>query len=75
MHSGPRSRRPIKVVVMVVAYWVTGNVLQAALASLLVGGGLLDDEMASRTGLILGWGLLFAVSLVFRERLDGWLRA
>ena len=75
MDSGPRPRRPIKVVAMVVVYWVLGNVLQAVLGSLLVNGGLLDDEMASRAGLVLGWGLLFVVSLVFRERLDDWLRA
>lgn len=75
MDSGPRPRRPIKVVVMVVVYWVLGNVLQAVLGSLLVSGGLLGDEMASRVGLVLGWGLLFVVSLVFRERLDAWLRA
>lgn len=60
---------------MVIAYWVLGNVLQAALAWLLVSGGLLGDEMAGRAGLILGWGLLFVVSLVFRERLDDWLRS
>ena len=59
---------------MVVVYWVLGNVLQAALGSLLVSGGLLDDELASRAGLVLGWGLLFVVSFVFRERLDDWLR-
>ena len=75
MDSGPRPRRPIKVVAMVIVYWVLGNVLQAALGSLLVSGGLLSDEMASRVGLVLGWGLLFVVSLVFRERLDDWLRA
>lgn len=60
---------------MVVVYWVGGNVLQAALASLVVSGGLLDAEMASRAGLVVGWGLLFVVSLVFRERLDAWLRS
>ena len=75
MDSGPRPRRPIKVVAMVIVYWVLGNVLQAALGSLLVSGGLLSDEMASRVGLVLRWGLLFVVSLVFRERLDDWLRA
>ena len=75
MSDGPRPRRPIKVVAMVVAYWIAGNVLQAALAWLLVSAGLFDAEMAGRVGLVLGWGLLFVVSLVFRERLDDWLRA
>ena len=75
MSSGPRPRRPIKVVAMVVVYWVVGNLLQSVLASLLVSGGLLDVETASRVGLVLGWGLLFVVSLIFRERLDDWLRS
>jgi hypothetical protein len=60
---------------MVVAYWIVGNVLQTALAWLLVSAGLLEAETAGRVGLILGWGLLFVVSLVYRERLDDWLRA
>jgi hypothetical protein len=60
---------------MVVAYWVVGNIVQAALAWLLASYGLLDAEMASRAGLILGWGLLFVVSLIYRERLDDWLKS
>lgn len=75
MSSGPRPRRPIKVVTLVVVYWVGGNILQSALGSLLVNGGLLDSENAFRVGLVLGWGLLFLVSLYFREQLDRWLRA
>jgi len=60
---------------MVVAYWIVGNVLQSILASLIVSAGLLDAETASRAGLILGWGLLFVLSYIFRERLDDWLRS
>jgi|RhiMethySRZTD1v2_1073278.scaffolds.fasta_scaffold2044510_2 hypothetical protein len=75
MSSGPRSRRPIKVVVMVIAYWILGNVLQAAFAWLTTTAGLLDPETASRAGLVLGWGLLFVISFIFRERLDDWLRS
>jgi hypothetical protein len=75
MSSGPRPRRPIKVVTLVVVYWVGGNILQSALGSLLVNSGLLDSENAFRVGLVLGWGLLFLVSLYFREQLDRWLRA
>ena len=59
---------------MVVAYWIVGNVLQAVLASPLVTLGLFDAESASRAGLILGWGLLFVLSFIFREQLDDWLR-
>lgn len=60
---------------MVIVYWVLGNILQAVLASLLTSAGLLDPEMAGWAGLVLGWGLLFVASLVYRERLDDWLRA
>ena len=75
MIDGPRPRRPIKVVVMVIADWVLGNVLQSALAWLLVSAGPLEAEAAGRAGLVLGWGLLFVISFIFRERLDDWLRA
>ena len=74
MSSGPRPRRPIKVVTMVVVYWVGGNILQSILSWLLVNGGLLDADNAFRVGLILGWGLLFLVSFYCREQLDHWLR-
>lgn len=59
---------------MVIAYWIVGNVLQSILSTLLVSAGLLDSEMAGRVGLVLGWGLLFVVSFVYREPLDDWLR-
>ncbi|HZO28906.1 MAG TPA: hypothetical protein VFH48_23275 [Chloroflexota bacterium] len=60
---------------MVIAYWILGNVLQAAFAWLTTTAGLLDPETASRAGLVLGWGLLFVISFIFRERLDDWLRS
>ena len=60
---------------MVVAYWVVGNAVHAVIARLLVGGGLLDDELAGWAGLVIGWGLLFVLSFVYRERLDDWLRS
>ena len=75
MSTGPRARRPIKVVVMVVAYWIVGNILQAVLAWPLVSGGLLDTDSAGRLGWVLAWGLLFVASLIYRERLDDWLRS
>jgi hypothetical protein len=74
MNGAPNPRRPIKVVAMVVVYWVGGNILQSALGSLLVSGGLLDSDNAFRVSLVLGWGLLFLVSFVYREQLDRWLR-
>jgi hypothetical protein len=60
---------------MVVVYWVVGNVLQAAISSALVSSGLLDTDGAFRAGLIIGWGILFVLSYVARERLDDWLRS
>ena len=75
MSVGPRSRRPVKVVGMVIAYWIVGNIVQATLTWLLASNGLLGEEWAGRVGLIVGWGLLFVVSLIFRERLDDWLKS
>jgi hypothetical protein len=75
MIDGPRPRRPIKVVIMVIAYWILGNVLQAAFAWLAERSSLVGADSAFTVGLILGWGLLFVISLAFREQLDGWLRA
>ena len=75
MSDGPPPRRPIKVVIMVVVYWVVGNVLQSVFGGLLERGGLVSADTAFFTGLILGWGLLFLISLYFREQLDHWLRS
>ena len=60
---------------MVIAYWIVGNILQSGFAWLLMRSGLLEAELASWVGLIVGWGLLFVVSLIYRESLDDWLRA
>jgi hypothetical protein len=60
---------------MVVVYWVIGNILQALLASAMVNAGLFDADNAFRAGLIAGWGILFVLSYIVRERLDAWLRA
>jgi hypothetical protein len=74
MISGPRSRRPIKVVVLVVGFWVAGQLLQAGLAALLAGSGLASEEAAVWPALVVAWGLLFLLSYILRERLDDWLR-
>jgi hypothetical protein len=74
MISGPRSRRPIKVVVLVVGFWVAGQLLQAGLAALLAGSGLASEEAAVWPSLVVAWGLLFLLSYILRERLDDWLR-
>jgi len=75
MREAPKSRSPKKVVVMVVVYWVGGNVLQSVIGSLFASGGLLEPDTAFGVGLVLGWGLLFLISYYFREPLDDWLRS
>jgi ABC-type cobalamin transport system permease subunit len=74
MSDGPRQRRPIKVVLMVAAFWIGGTVLQSALAWLLSNSGVVGDDSAGTIGLILGWGILFLGSLYYRQPLDAWLR-
>jgi ABC-type cobalamin transport system permease subunit len=74
MSDGPRQRRPIKVVLMVAAFWIGGTILQSALAWLLSNSGVVGDASAGTIGLILGWGILFLGSLYYRQPLDDWLR-
>jgi hypothetical protein len=75
MSSGPRPRRPGKVVIMVIAFWVVGNILQSIVGWLLGSSGLFDANTAFYVGLVLGWGLLFLISLYYRDYLDYWLRS
>lgn len=75
MTNGPRERRPIRVVVLVVGCWVAGRLLQAGLTTLVADNGLLTPEAAEWAAILLAWGLLCVVAYVLRERLDGWLRA
>lgn len=71
-----RSRRPGKVVILVIGFWILGNILQAGFSGLVERSGLIDDaDTTAWAGLALGWGLLFIISLYFRERLDDWLRS
>lgn len=77
MYGGDRPRRPIRVVILVLAFWIGGNILQALIALGLASTGLVADDLApwsNAASLIAGWGLLFAVALVYRESLDAWLR-
>jgi hypothetical protein len=75
MSSGPRERRPIKVVILVVGLWVVGRLLQAGLTSLVAGTSGFSPEAAEWAAIIVAWGFLCAVSYALRERLDDWLRA
>jgi hypothetical protein len=74
MSTGPRQRRPLKVVLMVAAFWIGGTALQSVLGWLLGSSGIVGEDSARTVGLILGWGILFLVSYAFREQLDEWLR-
>jgi hypothetical protein len=59
---------------MVIVYWVVGNALQSVLGGLIERAGLVGPNDAVYAGLIVGWGLLFVLSLVYRDHLDRWLR-
>lgn len=75
MIGGPRPRRPIKVVVLVVGCWLVGQLLQAGFASLFAGSDLFGSDGRPWPALIAAWGLLFVIAFVFRERIDDWLRS
>ncbi len=69
-----RPRRPSRIILLVVAYWVVGTALQGGFRWLAEQAGVSDDDASTRIGLLLGWGLLFVVSVVYRHQVDGWLR-
>ena len=75
MSDGPRQRRPMKVVVLVAAFWIGGTALQTAFGWVLGTSGIVGSDSSATIGLILGWGVLFLVSLYFREPIDDWLRS
>jgi hypothetical protein len=60
---------------MVVAFWIVGNVLQAVCGWAMSTTGQFDGSALAWGSLIVAWGLLFVVALVFRESLDRWLRS
>jgi hypothetical protein len=70
-----KPRRPSRVVVLVVGFWVAGTVLQSAFGWLIGSAGLAQPEIAFRVGQALGWGLLCVISFLYRVRIDAWLRA
>ena len=69
-----RSRRPGKVILLVVAFWVSGTVLQGALRSVAEQAGVTDVDVATRIGQVTAWGLLFVLSVIYRRPIDVWLR-
>jgi hypothetical protein len=75
MIDGPRARRPMKVVGLVMGCWIAGRLLQAGITALVANSGLLTPEAAEWPGIVVAWGLLCVVAYALRERLDDWLRA
>ncbi len=74
MTSGEKARRPLKVVILVVALWLVGGSMQSAFGQLLTNSGLVESGTAAIIGQVVAWGLLFLVFLYFRRQLDLWLR-
>lgn len=74
MSSGEKARRPLKVIVLVLACWFVGVTLQSTLGSLIGNSGMVEAGTASLIGQLLAWGLLFLIALMFRTQLDRWLR-
>lgn len=74
LNDGERSRRPSRVIVLVVAFWVSGTILQSLFRSAAEMAGVADVDTATRIGQVAGWGLLFVLSLIYRRPIDEWLR-
>ena len=74
LNDGERPRRPGKVIVLVVAFWVSGTILQGALRWVAEQAGVQDADTATRIGQVAGWGLLFVLSVIYRRPIDEWLR-
>ena len=74
LNDGEQPRRPGKVVLLVAAFWLVGTALQSAVRWLAEQVGVSDVEIASRVGSIVGWGLLFVLSVIYRHGIDAWLR-
>jgi hypothetical protein len=75
LNDGERSRRPGKVILLVVGFWIVGTILQGAFRWVAEQAGVTDADTATRIGLAAGWGLLFVLSLIYRRPMDVWLRA
>ena len=75
LNDGERPRRPGKVILLVLGFWIIGTILQGAFRWVAEQAGVSDAEMATRIGLAAGWGLLFVLSLIYRRPMDAWLRA
>ena len=74
MYEDEKPRRPVRVVILVMAFWVLGNIMQSVFGLVVAQTGLVAEGSVVWIGQILGWGLLFALSLLLRDPLDAWLR-
>ena len=72
--EGERPRRPGKVILLVVVFWLVGTAMQQGLGWLAALPGIVGDDAAMRIGQVVAWGLLFVLSLVYRHQVDAWLR-
>ena len=74
MYEGERPRKPSRVILMVLGFWVTGSLLQTLFGLVIHTTGLVPEGTEIWMGQILGWGLLFAVTYYYRDPIDTWLR-
>jgi hypothetical protein len=74
MYEGERPRKPSRVIVLVIVFWVVGISLQTVFDLIFTSIEALDIRYAGILAQILAWGLLFAVSYKYREPIDVWLR-
>ena len=74
MYEGERPRKPSRVILMVITFWIAGSLFQTLFGLLINSTGLVAEGSEVWIGRALGWGLLFAISWVYREQLDTWLR-
>lgn len=74
MYEGERPRKPSRVILMVIVFWITGSVFQTLFGLLINSSGLVAEGSEVWMGRVLGWGLLFVISWIYRDQLDTWLR-
>jgi hypothetical protein len=68
-------RRPGRVIILVLGFWIVGGTLQSMFGWLLANSGMFDVSNAVLIGQVLAWGLLFVASYAYRRELDIWLRS
>ena len=74
MYEGERPRKPSRVIVLVIVFWVVGITMQTVFELLFTSIEALEVRFAVILAQILAWGLLFAISYKYREPIDVWLR-